>query len=124
MPHPAQQIVFQEYIDTVVDSGDRVQRLTEQVGQQSQESRLHELIKALQSMRGISLIVAARKSREIRKRQEGLAKEVLDIFSTSDLIKAWKQKTGKDIAEGVGQAGRFGAGYTSVALDVHTAETD
>ncbi len=59
MPHPAQQIVFQEYIDTVVDCGNRVQRLTEQIRQQSQQSRLHELIKALQSMRGISLIVAA-----------------------------------------------------------------
>lgn len=142
MPHPAQQIVLQEYIDTVADCSNRVQRLTEQIRQQSQQSRLHELIKALQSMRGISLIVAAtiaaelgdftrfenpgklmaflglipsehssgervkkgaitktgnghvrralveaahayrfaaRKSREIRKRQEDLPKEVLDI---------------------------------------------
>jgi len=59
MPHPAQQIVFQEYIDTVVGCSNRVQRLTEQIRQQSKQSRLHELIKALQSMRGISLIVAA-----------------------------------------------------------------
>ena len=59
MPHPAQQIVFQEYIDTVADCSNRVQRLTEQVRQQSKQSRLYELIKALQSMRGISLIVAA-----------------------------------------------------------------
>jgi transposase len=59
MPHPAQQIVLQEYIDTVEDCSNRVQRLTEQVRQQSQQSRLHELIKSLQSMRGISLIVAA-----------------------------------------------------------------
>jgi transposase len=142
MPHPAQQIVFHEYIDTVVDCGNRVRRLTEQIQQQSQQSKLHELIKALQSMRGISLIVAAtiaaelgdltrfenpgqlmaflglipsehssgervgkgaitktgnghvrralveaahayrfaaRKSRAIRKRQEDLSKEVLDI---------------------------------------------
>jgi transposase len=142
MSHSAQQIVFQEYIDTVVDCSNRVQRLTEQIRQQSQQSRLHELIKALQSMRGISLIVAAtiaaelgdltrfenpgklmaflglipsehssgervkkgaitktgnghvrralveaahayrfsaRKSREIRKRQEDLPKEILDI---------------------------------------------
>ena len=35
MPHPAQQIVFQEYIDTVTDCSNRVQRLTEQVRQQS-----------------------------------------------------------------------------------------
>ena len=59
MPHPAQQIVFQEYIDTVTDCSNRVERLTEQIRQQSQQSGLHELIKALQSMRGISLIVAA-----------------------------------------------------------------
>lgn len=59
MPHPAQQIVFQEYIDTVADCSNRVQRLTEQVRQQSKQSRLYELIKALQSMRGISLLVAA-----------------------------------------------------------------
>jgi transposase len=59
MPHPAQQIVLQEYIDTVDDCSNRVQRLTEQVRQQSQQSRLHELIKSLQSMRGVSLIVAA-----------------------------------------------------------------
>lgn len=59
MPHPAQQIVFQEYIDTVTDCGNRVERLTAQIRQQSQQSRLHELIKALQSLRGISLIVAA-----------------------------------------------------------------
>ena len=58
MPHPAQQIVFQEYIDTVADCSNRVARLTEQIRQQSRHSRLHELIKALQSMRGISLIVA------------------------------------------------------------------
>jgi transposase len=65
MSHPAQQIVFQEYIDTVTDCSNRVQRLTEQLRQQSQESSLHEFIKALQSMRGISLIVAATIAAEI-----------------------------------------------------------
>ncbi len=59
MPYPAQQIVFQEYIDTVTDCINRVQRLTEQIRLQSQQSSRYELIKALQSMRGISLIVAA-----------------------------------------------------------------
>ncbi len=59
MPHPAQQIVFQEYIDTVTSCSNRVERLTEQVRQQSKQSRQHELMQALQSMRGISLIVAA-----------------------------------------------------------------
>jgi len=52
-------IGLQEYIDTVTDCTDRVHRLTEQVRLQSSKSGRHELIKALQSMRGISLIVAA-----------------------------------------------------------------
>jgi transposase len=59
LPHSAQSIVFQEYIDTVTDCSNRVQRLTEQIRQQSQQSRQYEFIKALQAMRGISLIVAA-----------------------------------------------------------------
>lgn len=59
MPHSAQQIALQEYIDTVHDCAERVQRLTEQVRHQAEQSRLIELIRALQSMRGISLVVAA-----------------------------------------------------------------
>ncbi len=59
MPHSAQLIVLQEYIDTVTGCIDRVHRLTEQIRLQSRKSGRHELIKALQSMRGISLIVAA-----------------------------------------------------------------
>jgi transposase len=59
MPHPAQQIVFQEYIDAVTNCCNRVQRLTEQVRFQSRQGRQHKLIEALQSMRGISLIIAA-----------------------------------------------------------------
>ena len=65
MPHLAQQIVLQEYIDTVTDCIARVQRLTEQIRQQSQQSSRHELIKALQSMRGISIIVAATLTSEL-----------------------------------------------------------
>jgi len=59
MPHRAQQIVFQEYIDTVTNCCNRVHRLTEHVRAQSKQSHRQELIEALQSMRGISLIVAA-----------------------------------------------------------------
>lgn len=59
MSHAAQHIVLQEYIDTVTGCLDRVQRLTEQIRLQSQQSSRYELIQALQSMRGISLIVAA-----------------------------------------------------------------
>jgi len=59
MSHPAQLIVLQEYIDTVTDCINRVQRFNEQIRLQSRQSDRHELINALQSMRGISLIVAA-----------------------------------------------------------------
>jgi transposase len=65
IPHPAQQIVLQEYIDTVVSCSNRVHRLTKQIQQQSKQSRQYDLIQALQSMRGISLIVAATISAEL-----------------------------------------------------------
>lgn len=48
-----------EYIDMVTESLNRLQLLTEPIRLQSQQSSRSELIKALQSMRGISLIVAA-----------------------------------------------------------------
>ncbi len=65
MPHPAQQITLQEYIDTVNMCNDRVMRLTEQIVVFSKQSRLHPLITALQSMRGISIIVAATLASEL-----------------------------------------------------------
>jgi len=65
MPHPAGQITLQEYIDTVHSCRARVDRLTEQIRQLSEQSRLGDLIKALQSMRGISLIVASTLAAEL-----------------------------------------------------------
>ena len=65
MPHPAQQITLQEYIDTVTLCDNRVTRLTEQIQIFSKQSRLYPLIKALQSMRGISLIVGATLASEL-----------------------------------------------------------
>jgi len=65
MPHPAQQITLQEYIDAINTCSARVDRLTEQVRRLSEQSRLSELIKALQTMRGISLIVAATLASEL-----------------------------------------------------------
>jgi transposase len=59
MKHPCQQITLQDYIETVNSCNERVQMLTEQIRQLSEQSRLYPVIKALQSMRGISLIVAA-----------------------------------------------------------------
>jgi transposase len=65
MSHPAQQITLQEYIDSVNMCNNRVIRLTEQIQVFSKQSRLYPLIAALQSMRGISLIVAATLASEL-----------------------------------------------------------
>lgn len=65
MAHPAQQITLQEYIDTVDDNAKRVDRLTSQIRDLSEQSRLAPLIKALQAMRGVSLIVAATMAAEL-----------------------------------------------------------
>lgn len=65
MSHPAQQITLQDYINTVNMCNNRVTQLTEQIQIFSKESRLYSLIKALQSMRGISLIGAATLASEL-----------------------------------------------------------
>jgi transposase len=59
MPHRSQQIVLQEYIGTLNQCKDRVQRLTEQIQQLLPEWQLFPVVRALQSMRGVSLIVAS-----------------------------------------------------------------
>jgi len=65
MAHPALQVTLQEYINTINDCQKRVDRLTKQILELSEESRLLPLIKALQSMRGISLIISATLAAEI-----------------------------------------------------------
>ena len=59
MPHPSQQIVLQEYINTLSDCSARIQRLTEQLQQLVRQWRMYPVVKALQSLRGVSLIVSA-----------------------------------------------------------------
>jgi len=58
MPHPAQQVALQEYIDAVHESLHRVDRLTDQIRQMVAGWRLAPMVKALQAARGVSLIVA------------------------------------------------------------------
>lgn len=65
MPHPAQQVTLQEYIDTVKACNDRVVRLTDQVKQLAEQSRQKDIISAFQSLRGVSLIVAATVASEL-----------------------------------------------------------
>lgn len=58
MPHRSQQVVLQEYIGTVNQNKERVQRLTEQIQELLPAWQLFPIVQALQSMRGISTIVA------------------------------------------------------------------
>ena len=58
MPHRAQQIVLQEYIDALTECRLRVERLTEQIRQLLPDWRMLPVVTALQSLRGVSLIVA------------------------------------------------------------------
>jgi transposase len=58
MPHASQQIVLQEYIDTLSESSLRIQRLTEQLRQLLPQWRMFPVVKALQGLRGVALIVS------------------------------------------------------------------
>ncbi len=57
-PSPAQQIVFQEYVNAVTESQQRLQRLDEQIKHFAQAWRLYPAVEALMSMRGVKMIVA------------------------------------------------------------------
>jgi transposase len=58
MPHRAQQIVLQEYVHAVQEQAQRVQRLTAQIQELVASWKLAPLVKALQALRGVSLIIA------------------------------------------------------------------
>jgi transposase len=65
MPHRCQQIVLQEYIDTLSVCSQRIQRLTDQIRELTSEWRMFPVVEALQALRGVSLIVAATTVAEI-----------------------------------------------------------
>jgi len=56
--HPAQQIVFQDYVDAVTDSEARVERLTGQIADLLPSWSLSPVVEAVQAMRGVAFIVA------------------------------------------------------------------
>jgi len=56
--HPAQQIVMQEYVDTVLSCGKRVAELERQIEQTAQGSRVWPVIEALMALRGVNLLTA------------------------------------------------------------------
>lgn len=56
---PAQQIVFQEYIDTIIAGIKRVQGLDQHIERTAQASAVWPIIEALMALRGVSLLTAA-----------------------------------------------------------------
>jgi len=56
--HPVQQIVFQEYVDTVKAMTKRVQALDKQIESAARESVFWPVIEALMALRGVSLLAA------------------------------------------------------------------
>jgi transposase len=55
---PVQQIVMQEYIDTVLACGKRVHGLDQQIARTTQESAVWPIIEALMALRGVNLLTA------------------------------------------------------------------
>jgi transposase len=56
--HPAQNFVLQEWLVALAEAETRVERLTEQIKELLPEWRMHEVVKALQSLRGVALLSA------------------------------------------------------------------
>jgi len=65
MKHPAQQVAFQEYIDAVNECTERMARLDEQILKAADEWRWAPTVKALQALRGVSLLTAVNMMAEI-----------------------------------------------------------
>jgi transposase len=65
LPHPSQQIVLQEYINTVKVCKERTARLTDQIIKLVPEWRWNPVVKALQALRGVAPIVAVTTVAEI-----------------------------------------------------------
>jgi transposase len=57
-PTPAQQIVFQEYVQTVTEQTARLGRLELELHEQVQSWRLSPVVEALQALRGVQFTVA------------------------------------------------------------------
>jgi len=57
-PTPAQQIVFQEYVRTVSDHHERLQRIETELHDQVRAWRLFPVVEAIQALRGVQFTVA------------------------------------------------------------------
>jgi transposase len=59
MPTPAQQVVFQESINAIKETTERLGRLTQQIEVLAPAWRMFPVLQAYQALRGVSLIVAS-----------------------------------------------------------------
>ncbi len=59
LPHPAQQIVLQEFIQTINERMARLERLDNELSHHVYQWRYYPVVKAIQAMRGVRLLVAA-----------------------------------------------------------------
>lgn len=58
MPHPAQQITLQEYLSAVIERRNQVERLMGQIRFFLEQWRMAPVVKAIQALRGVSLVVS------------------------------------------------------------------
>jgi len=59
LPEPVQQLVFQEYVDAVTAAGERLERLERMLRDAAAAWRLYPVVQALQTLRGVQLVIAA-----------------------------------------------------------------
>jgi len=59
LAHPAQQIVFQEYVNTVTEAAARLTRQHKEIDHYVRLWRMYPVVEALMALRGVQMIVAA-----------------------------------------------------------------
>lgn len=65
LPHPAQQIAFEEDVQAVQEAGERRERLAASIAAELEHWRWRPVVQALQALRGIPVIHAVRLLAEI-----------------------------------------------------------
>ena len=63
--YPAQQRVLEDYVKTVEDLAERVERLTKHMAELVQETTLAPLVQALQAFRGVAMVTAVTIAAEV-----------------------------------------------------------
>ena len=58
MPYPAQKVVFQEYVNTVIETHARVKRLEKAILHHTKQWRLYPVVESLMALRGVRMVVA------------------------------------------------------------------